>query len=43
MKKKSKAQQTPKPQPAPAPNPAHKQDFDGLLDMAIAPPKKPRS
>ena len=42
MTKKPKTQPLPKPPPAPVPNPAHKQDFDGLLDMAIAPPKKPR-
>ena len=41
MNKKPKP---PTPSPAPdKPNPLHKSDFDGLVDMAIKPPKKPRS
>jgi hypothetical protein len=28
--------------PADAPNPRHKQDFNGLLDMAVTPPKQGR-
>lgn len=45
MNKKQKAKlPDDKPKPVPdKPNPLHKEDFDGLLDMAITPPKKPRS
>jgi hypothetical protein len=42
----NKQQKTKSPQPKPVPdkpNPKHKEDFDGLLDMAITPPKKPRT
>ena len=42
MKKQKTKSPASKPVPD-KPNPKHKADFDGLLDMAITPPKQPRS